>query len=160
MTAMPAEANLSELLNKPKATLTLLESNRSLRLHRRDADDLELTTAERADQDREVVSTTTRLFEEMMRRDPAVLAMAVHALPAVFPWVRYLPDNEKQDFAAEWLEALSAAAAMGNNAAVATTVAAWRHTAEIYADPELYAILTKPHDGTDYGPALPPEVPE
>jgi hypothetical protein len=157
---MTAEANLSDLLNKPKATLALLEDNRRLLLHRRDAEDLVLTTAERAEQDREVASTTSRLFNEMMRRDPAVLTMAVHVLPAVFPWVRHLPEDARLEFAAEWLETLSAAADMGNNAAVAGMVAAWRSTAEIYADPELFAKLTKPHDGTDYGPVLPPEVPE
>jgi hypothetical protein len=162
MNVMPitAEANLSDLLNKPRATLRLLEDHRELRLHRRDAEDLVLTTAERAEQDKEVISTTSRLFNEMMRREPAVLTMAVHVLPAVFPWVRHLPEEARQEFAAEWLETLTAAAAMGNNAAVVGTVAAWRSTAEIYADPELFAILTKPHDGTDYGPAIPPEVPE
>jgi Family of unknown function (DUF6247) len=156
---MTAEANLSELLNKPKATLALLKDHRRLLLRRRDAEDLMLTTAERAEQDAAALSTMSRLFTEMMRTDPAVLTMAVHVLPAVFPWVRYLPEEARLEFAAEWLETLSAAAAMNNNAQVEGVVAAWRSTAEIYADPELYAKLTRPHDGTDYGPALPPEVP-
>jgi hypothetical protein len=155
-----AEANLSDLLNKPKATLARLASSRRILLHRRDDEDLVLTTAERAAEDSAVVSTTTRLFTEMMRRDPAVMTLAVEVLPAVFPWVRHLPDNAKRDFAAEWLDTLSAAAALDNNAAVEGVVASWRSTAEIYADPELYAILTREHDGTDYGPVPPPEVPE
>jgi hypothetical protein len=157
---MTAEANLSDLLNKPKATLRLLEDHRSLVLHRRDAEDLVLTTAERAEQDSAAISTMSRLFNEMMRRDPAVLTMAVDVLPAVFPWVRHLPEDARREFAAEWLETLSAAASLGNNAAVEVVIAEWRSTAEIYADPELLAKLTKPHDDTDYGPVLPPEVPE
>ncbi|SBW24114.1 hypothetical protein FDG2_4023 [Candidatus Protofrankia californiensis] len=32
-------------------------------------------------------------------------------------------------------------------APVAQLLAEWRHTAEVYADPELHAILTRPHDG-------------
>jgi hypothetical protein len=158
MTAIAAEVNLSELLNKPRATLSLLESNRRVYLRRRDAADLVLTTAERAAEDDEVVSTTSRVFNEMMRHDPAVLTMTVTVMPAVFPWVRHLTEKGKQEFAAEWLAALSAAASMGNNAALAGLIAAWRHTAEIQSDPELFATLTTPHDD-DYGPAIMPGLP-
>jgi hypothetical protein len=159
MTAIAAEVNLSELLNKPRATLTLLESNRRVLLRRRDAADLVLTTAERAAEDDEVVSTTSRMFNEMMRQDPAVLTMAVAVMPAVFPWVRHLTETGKREFAAQWLEGLSAAAALGNNAALSALIASWRHTAEIQSDPELFAALARPHDD-DYGPAPMPGLPE
>jgi Family of unknown function (DUF6247) len=156
-----AEANLSDLLNKPVATLARLASNRRLLLHRRDAEDLVLTTAERAAQDTAVVRDTTRLFREMMRRDPAVMTLAVQVLPSVFPWVRHLPEDAWEEFAAEWLDTLNAATELENNAAVEGVVAAWQHTAEIYADPELYAILTRKIDDDDFdgGPVPPPEVP-
>jgi len=158
---MAAEVNLSDLLNKPVATLARLATNRRLLLHRRDAEDLVLTTAERAAQDTAVVRDTTRLFREMMRRDPAVMTLAVQVLPSVFPWVRHLPDDEKHEFAAEWLDTLTAATELDNNAAVEVLVAEWRSTAEIYADPELYAILTRKHDTIENGErVLPPEVPE
>jgi hypothetical protein len=160
MTAVPAEANLSDLLNKPKATLERLAANRRLVLHRRDAEDLVITTAERAAADTAVVRDTTRLFREMMRKDPMVMTLAVQVLPSVFPWVRHLPEDAWGEFAAEWLDSLSAAAELNNNAGVEGVVAAWQHTAEIYADPELFAILTREHDGTDYGPVPPPEVPD
>jgi hypothetical protein len=159
MTAMSATVNLSELLNQPKKTIALLDKNRRLRLRRRDAEDLVLTTAERAEQDSATMSTMSRLFTEMMRQDPAAPAMAVHALPAVFPWVRYLDEDEREEFATEWLGALNAAAALANNAGVEVVVATWQHTAEIYADPELYAKLRGPLDYFDYGPVVPPEVP-
>jgi hypothetical protein len=160
MTAIPAEVNLSDLLNKPKATLARLASNRRLVLHRRDAEDLVITTAERAAADNAVVRDTTRLFREMMREDPMVMTLAVRVLPSVFPWVRHLPADAWQEFAAEWLEALSAAGELDNGAAVEGLVAGWRSTAEIYADPELFAILTREHDGTDHGPVPPPVIPE
>jgi hypothetical protein len=160
MTAIPAEVNLSDLLNKPKATLARLASNRRLVLHRRDAEDLVITTAERAAADNAMVRDTTRLFREMMREDPMVMTLAVRVLPAVFPWVRHLPEAAWQEFAAEWLEALSAAGELANGAAVEGLVAGWRSTAEIYADPELYAILTRDLDGIDYGPVPRPVIPE
>lgn len=160
MTALPAEVTLSDLLNKPKATLARLAGSRRLVLHRRDAEDLVITTAERAAADNAVIRDTTRLFREMIRKDPMVMALAVQVLPAVFPWVRHLPEDAWPEFAAEWLEALSAAGELDNGAAVEGIVAGWRSTAEVYADPELFAILTREHDGTDYGPVLPPVVPE
>jgi hypothetical protein len=155
-----AEVNLSDLLNKPKATLARLAANRRLVLRRRDDEDLVLTTAERAAQDTAVVRDTTRLFAEMMRRDPAVMTLAVQVLPAVFPWIRHLPEDARREFAAEWLDTLSAAADLDNNAAVEVVVAEWRSTAEIYADPALYAIATRDLDEVDYGPVPRPEVHE
>jgi hypothetical protein len=160
MAALPAEANLSDLLNKPKATLARLAGNRRLVLHRRGAEDLVITTAERAAADTAVVRDTTRLFREMIREDPMVMTLAVQVLPSVFPWIRHLSEEAREEFAAEWLGTLSAAGELGSGAAVQGVVAAWQHTAEIYADPELFAILTREHDGDDYGPVLPPEIPE
>ena len=118
MATHPAEANLSDLLNKPKATLARLAGSRRLLLHRRDAEDLVLTTADRAAADTALVRDTTRLFQEMVRQDPAVMNLAVQVLPSVFPWVRHLADDARQEFAAEWLDALSAAGDLGNGAAV------------------------------------------
>ncbi len=160
MTAVPADANLSDLLNKPKATLARLAGNRRLVLHRRDAEDLVITTAERAAADTAVVRDTTRLFREMIRKDPMVMTLAVQVLPAVFPWVRHLPEDAWGEFAAEWLDTLGAAGELDNNAAVEAVVAAWKYTAEIYSDPELLAYATREHDDVDYGPVIPPEVPE
>ena len=74
--------------------------------------------------------------------------------------MRHLPEEAWGEFAAEWLDTLSAAGDLDNNAAVEGVVAAWQHTAEIYADPELYAALTRNLDDEDYGPVPPPEVPE
>jgi hypothetical protein len=160
MTAVPAEANLSDLLNKPKATLARLAANRRLVLHRRDAEDLVITTAERAAADNAVVRDTTRLFREMIRKDPMVMTLAVQVLPAVFPWVRHLPEEAWGEFAAEWLDTLSAAGDLDNNAAVEAVVAAWKYTAEIYSDPELLAHATRELDDVDCGPVAPPVVPE
>jgi hypothetical protein len=160
MVSIPAEANLSDLLNKPKATLARLAGSRRIVLHRRDAEDLVITTAERAAADNAVVRDTTRLFREMLRKDPMVMTLAIQVLPSVFPWVRHLNEEERSEFAAEWIAALSAAGDLDNGAAVDGLVAGWRATAEIIADPELYARATREYDDdADFGPVPPPEVP-
>ncbi len=96
-----------------------------------------------------------------MRQDPAVMTLAVQVLPSVFPWVRHLPEDAWAEFAAEWLGALTAAGELGNGAAAAGIVAAWRYTAEIYSDPELLALATRTYDeDDDFGVVPPPEGPE
>ena len=78
------------------------------------------------------------------------------ALPDVFPWVRFLSTEHVRQFLVELVETITASAELGNVAALAPVVAAWRDTAEIYADPELHKALTAPLDGSDYGPVPEP----
>ncbi|MCQ4045781.1 DUF6247 family protein [Streptantibioticus rubrisoli] len=148
------ETNLSELLNKPKATLAALRGSRRILLRRRDDEDLVLTTAARAEQDQEVMGATSRLFVEMMRT-PQGRTLVLDVLPATFPWVRYLPAHDVREFSVELVDALSAAVEMDNTAAVAQLITEWRHTAEVHADPELYAALTT-DSGEDFGPVPEP----
>ncbi|MEW2490816.1 hypothetical protein [Streptomyces sp. NPDC048411] len=144
------ERNLSDLLNKPKVTLAALRGARRIRLRRRDDEDLVLTTAARAEQDSTVLGATTRMFVEMMRT-PEGRTLVLDVLPATFPWVRYLPAHDVRDFSVELVGALGAAADLDSTAAVAQLITEWRHTAEVHADPELYAALTT-DSGEDYGP--------
>jgi hypothetical protein len=44
---------------------------------------------------------------------------------------------------------------VNNMAPISQLLAEWRHTAEVHADPQLYAILSQPHEG-DHGSAVPP----
>jgi hypothetical protein len=64
-----------------------------------------------------------------------------------FPWVRFLPERDAQSFVVEFAAALDSAEPLRNPAQVVT---AWRHTAEVHADPELLTILRQ--DGADRGP--------
>ena len=74
------------------------------------------------------------------------------ALPEVFPWVQFLPTDDVRSFLIELVSTVRASADLGNMAAVAPVIAAWKGTAEIYSDPELLKAATAPLDGTDYGP--------
>ncbi|MEV0054837.1 DUF6247 family protein [Saccharopolyspora sp. NPDC003752] len=154
MSSIAAETPFSELINHPKATVAKLSSARELLLRRRDADDLVLTTATRAEQESEMVSATTRIFIAMMRHDGAALSLLVDVVPEAFPWVKFLPAEDVRAFVVELVETLRAADAVDNPAPVVNVIAAWRHTAEVYADPELYAQLTA--GITDHGLATEP----
>jgi hypothetical protein len=144
----------SELIQKPTATVAKLNAsrNRRLRLGRRDDEDLVLTTAERAEQETVMVSAVTRTLVAMVQRDEAARTLLVDVVPEAFPWVRFLPLEERRAFVVELVETLRATESLAtpNPAPVVQVIAEWQHTAEIHADPELAAALRQ--DGDDFGP--------
>lgn len=150
-----AAVNFSELVNKNKQTLARLKESPRLVLHRRDGEDLVLTTAARAEQDRTVVSAATRMLAAMARREPGSMELLLDIVPEAFPWVRFLPEADLHAFALELVDTMRAADSVGNSASVAQLLIAWQHTAEVHSDPELLAVLTSDH-GEDYGPAPDP----
>jgi hypothetical protein len=150
MPSQSASVNFSELVNKNKQTLARLKRAHRLLLHRRDGEDLVLTTASRAEQDRTVVSAATRILAAMARRDPGSMELLLDILPDAFPWVRFLPEHDLHTFAVELVDTMRAADSVDNNASVAMLLTAWQHTAEVHSDPELLAALTGDH-AEDYG---------
>ncbi|MEU5312121.1 hypothetical protein [Streptomyces sp. NPDC021562] len=158
MSAESAAVNFSELVNRNKQTLARLQESPRLLLHRRDGEDLVLTTAARAEQDRTVVSAATRMLVALARREPGSMELLLDILPDAFPWVRFLPEPDLHGFAVELVDTMRAADSVGNVASVAQLLIAWQHTAEVYSDPALLAALTRDHD-EDYGPAPDPRDP-
>lgn len=135
------EIPFSELVQKPTDTVARLTATRrqTLRLRRRDAEDLTLTTASRAEQEHTVVSATTRMFVALMKHDEAARSLLVDVVPEAFPWVRFLPTQDVRAFVLELVETLRSADALDNPAPVVQVIAAWQHTAEVHADPDLAA---------------------
>lgn len=142
---MTPETPFSELINKPKDTVAKLASTpkQKLRLKRRDDEDLLLTTVERAEQDGEVLSATTRVFAALIAKDAAARTLLTEVIPVAFPWVRFLPKPDVQQFVIELVEVLRAAEDLDNLSPVAQLLTEWKHTAEIHADPELLSALTR-----------------
>lgn len=151
------EVPFSELLQRPKATIAKLNACRSLRLRRRDAEDLTLTTAAQAEQDSAMVSATTKMFVALMRHDQAARSLVIDVVPEAFPWVRFLPTEDVRAFVLELVDTLRATDALGNFAPVAQVIAEWQHTAEVHADPELAARI-RTLDG-DHGLIPEPTIP-
>jgi hypothetical protein len=151
--------NRSSVIQHSRETVATLEASprRRLRLGRRDGQDLILESAERAEAEDEALGMTSRLFFSLIKNDDGARALLL-ALPDVFPWVRFLPTQDVRRFLVELVEVVAASAELGNVAGLAPVVAAWRSTAEIYADPELHRELTTPLDGTDDGPVPEPGV--
>jgi hypothetical protein len=153
---VPVEVTFSDLIQRPTDTVAKLAEPHSRRLHvrRRDAEDLVLTTAARAEQDSELASATTRMFVALMKQDDGVRTLVTSVIPEAFPWVRFLPTEDVRAFVVELVETLKAAEDLDNPAPVVQVITEWRHTAEVHADPELLAILRQP--AQDFGPVPPP----
>lgn len=88
-----------------------------------------------------------------MQRDPQVRELVTD----VFPWVEFLSRDELRQFVVELVSTMRAAESIDNPAPVAQVIDAWRHTAEVLADPELAAVLSVPSD-EDLGQVPPPAV--
>lgn len=149
MTRAPLESvPFSDLLRQPAETAERLTTTRAVRLRRRDAADLVLMSAERADAEGEVIDLTARLLASVVRRDPGALH---ETLPTLLPWIRFLPAADVDQLVTEFVATVNAAVALGNTAPVSQLLTEWRHTAEIHADPDLYRALTSRPLG-DFGP--------
>lgn len=156
MTSPLEEVPFTELIQHPTRTTGRLAGIRALRLRRRDADDLVLMSADRAAQEGEVIDLTARLLAGVLAEHGGV-DLIRHVLPTALPWVRFLPDAAVDELAAEFASTVHAAAAMNNMVPVSQLLAEWRHTAEVYADPELHAVLTQSHED-DFGPVPAPDA--
>lgn len=85
-------------------------------------------------------------------------AALTEALSDAYPWVQFLPPDERELFAAELREHLLAADSIGDFMAAAQFLHEWKATAEIHADPELARRLAGPHEITHGGRVPPPVV--
>ncbi|WFR73146.1 hypothetical protein P9209_04980 [Prescottella defluvii] len=153
------EVTFSELQLQGKATVERLRRSpaQSLRVRRRDAEDLVLTTAARAELEHKAASVTTRMLVALMQRDSRARELVTDVLPEVFPWVAFLSREEVEEFVVELVTTLRAAESLDNPAPVVQVIDAWRHTAEVLADPELAAILAADTD-EDHGAVPAPDV--
>ncbi|WP_244178644.1 hypothetical protein [Streptomyces rubellomurinus] len=101
------------------------------------------------ERDATVVDFTSRLMAGLVRTGNA--AVLRQALPEALPWITFLPDGDVETLLAELVDTARGAVALDNLAPIALLLAQWKHSAEVYADPALLAILTREPEG-DLGP--------
>lgn len=140
MSALYEELPLSEFLHHPAATADRLNTVRSIRLRRRDSDDLTLTRADQADRDAAVIDFTSRLLEGLAKAGEAAAIQRV--LPHALPWSTFLPVHDREEMLSEIIEVAQGSTSIRNLAPMAILLEQWRHTAEVHADPELHPKAT------------------
>ena len=141
------ERTFSEFLRHPKEVVAELD-NSDVVLRRRSAPALHLRHADRENARSEAVSGITRVLRHLSLHYPAAVGKS---LSEAYPWTKYLPDDEREQFLEEFAQELAAAASIGDFKAVAQFLHEWKATAEVHADPELARRLAGPHEITHGG---------
>jgi hypothetical protein len=75
---------------------------------------------------------------------PGAASVIVDVLTKYYPWVEFLPEADRLEFGNEFIRKMEACASINNFSDMDVIVSAWKRSAEIHADPELRADLTRP----------------
>ncbi|MFB9895206.1 hypothetical protein [Planobispora takensis] len=151
----------SKLLQQPNQVVSLLEEAVSVRLARRDAEDLVITKTSRMDVMFHGIEGVGRFVAALTRTEEG-RKMLETSISEAFAWARVMPDDAVAAFGKEFVEMLHGCAELGQFAPLGALIGGWKATAEVYADPEAYAVLGRAHpEGfpEDAAEALPPEAP-
>ncbi|MFF3227770.1 hypothetical protein ACFYV7_33590 [Nocardia suismassiliense] len=136
----------SDLIRKQTSVFPALD-DADVILERRDAENLVLSRSERF----EAKETAIRL----LARTIAIIAktnrsLAEEVFSEELPWLKWLPDTGRTEAVNELLDHLIAGADTGLFTPFARDLVAWRHTAEIYAQPELARRLADPFEPSEF----------
>ncbi|RFU86673.1 hypothetical protein DY218_11080 [Streptomyces triticagri] len=80
-------------------------------------------------------------------------------LPEALPWSEFLPDDDIETMLGELVSTARGTVSPQSPDPVATLLAQWQHTAEIYADPALHNAVTREPEG-DLGAVPAPRITE
>ncbi len=134
------EHPFSDLLRSPKQVTGEVAKGDVL-LRRRDEADLRLTLAQRDDERSAAFAALGRTLRNLAVHEPESMR---EALADAFPWMEFLPEEDRALFAKEFVNVLVGAADLGTYAPLSQLLREWRDTAEVHADPELTTRLRRP----------------
>ena len=134
------ERPFSDLLRRPKEVTKDVEEG-DVVLRRRDEPDLRLSRADRDAERAAAFAALGRTFRNLAIHSPKVLE---DALGDAFPWLEFLPAQDRRTFVEEFSRVVGAAAELDSYAPLVQLVREWRATAELHADPKLARRLRRP----------------
>src|SRR5690606_24091882 len=105
--------------------------------------------ADRVDHAHRGMKTTARLLRNMLAH--AGIELVTEALVDAFPWVNFLPEKDRDEFAREFIWTLEACSDLDLWAPLGRMMHEWQQTAAIHADPVLAKELSHAVDA-DLGP--------
>lgn|SRR5262245_48404611 len=146
------EVQWSDLQRDPKSVADLAEAG-DVRVRRRDGVNLLLIREDRASAAGAGALTAARALRNLITHMP--LEVFAESLLDEFPWIRYLPAQEVQEFCRDFVRGALAAAELGQWDVLEQTVREWKATASIHADPVLSEKLRGPLND-DLGPVPSP----
>jgi hypothetical protein len=151
MSAATVERNFSDFLRKSGDVLRDVEEHDVL-LRRRDGADLMLVRADREAVVRDTIGLSSSFMSWFARAHAREL---VAALPEVLPWLRFLPDADREAFSREFVETLEACISLESYDHLGVLLAQWSNTAYVWSRPELLQALKSDHADEAYDEPVP-----
>lgn len=137
------EVSYSSFLRGPTEVLPALEHG-DVQLDRRDGEPLVMTRAHRYRSWMQGMALSSRVIRHLLKEDPD---LAERLLADELPWLQWLPSGEQTDCLSDILTQLAAGAETGTFEPFARAIAEWKHTAEVWADPQLAKRFTSDFPG-------------
>lgn len=128
---MTGTATFSSLLRTPNRVLQQLDDGDVL-LTRRGSDPLVLSKARSSDQEKQTLKALAQLIAAAVCEE-GMLPRLMRRLTRAFPWLEFLPENEREAFVDEFLRVALACADRNNFERLTVTLNAWTATADAYA---------------------------
>lgn len=128
---MTTTATLSNLLRHPNEVIERLDEG-DVVLTRRDGESLRLSKESDATSEQEMVSAIAHLIAASVL-DEGVADRIAGNLAAPFPWIEFLPDAARREFAGDFLRTARACASIKRFDRLAVVVGNWRETATAYS---------------------------
>jgi len=139
---------LTDFLRQPNKALKRVEKE-DVVLSRRGKTSIRISLESRAKADLDRNELASHLLADAFAEMPEIPARLAGLLEKRYSWMRFLPAAAREAFVRELVETIEAFASMGKLARIEVLVAAWKATAEIYAEPELAAKLAAPITATN-----------
>lgn len=155
--AMGAVIQWSEIARNPREVAATVEREGEARLERRgEGPAFVLMTAWRRDADLAGAHAAERLVRNAIAHATRIGDLD-ELITETYPWARFLPPEERREFAEAFAQTYSACLELDTWAPLEQLLVEWRATAAIHADPVLAAKLRGPF-GDDLGRVPEPEV--
>ena len=153
MARMPAtiERNLSDFLRKSGDVLRDVEDHDVL-LRRRDGADLLLVRADREAVVRNTVGLSSGFLSWFARAHAHDLVVG---LPEVLPWLRFIPENDRETFSRDFVQTLEACISLESFDRLDVLLHQWQDTAYVWSRPELLHALRSDHADEEYDQPVP-----
>lgn len=144
----------SDVQKQPKEVAAAVDEAGEVCIERRGQNPLLLMTHERVEQTRGGLDVVGRLMHALAL-DQHGLELLYGAIDRALPWLHFLPEKDRSEFAREFVHTISACSDLGVWAPLGRMLHAWKQTAAIHADPALAKDLSRPLDA-DLGPVMMP----
>jgi hypothetical protein len=132
---------VTEFARNPAKTLRKIDKGDIILRRTKGKAPIRLTLASHAEESASGLDVLSRALMELLRELKPAATVIMTALERQHPWMKFLPEDGRGKFASEFIETLAACASISNFAPLTQLVNGWKSTAEIYADPELFARL-------------------